>query len=805
MCIKPYVENSVIRVARIRKERILSQFADYIPLIFQRYTKRLNTRRRVRRSAFSWQNIVAALLVLASIASGFATYAALNEVPPFGNDPDTVIWLLTLDLVLLLSLVALVARRIVALWSGRKRGLAGSHLHVRLVYIFSFMAAVPAIIMTVAFVFFFYYGVQAWFSQRVQTAVNESQEVAEAYLEEHKQVIRADTLAMANDLDRQAGYFMANEAALNNAVQTQSILRNLSEALVFDSSGRVLARSNLTFSLEFEEIPSFAMRQAEEGEVALMTGANEDRVRALIKLGNFFDAYLFVGRMVDPNVLGHVTATRQASQDYQDLQMRSSRLQIMVTMIFTMIGLLLMFAAIWFGFVLARQLVAPISDLITTSDRVRAGDLAARVSEFGTIEEFDYLARSFNRMTKQVEEQQNALIEANRQMDRRRRFTETVLAGVTSGVIGLDSKGKITLANTMAAKLLGLEQGKMVGKKIGAFVKEFEALLKEAHKRPRKIAQAEIPVSQDDGERHSIFFVRIAIERIEDEEVGAIITFDDITDLQSAQRKAAWSDVARRIAHEIKNPLTPIHLSAERLKRKYLKEIESDPDTFSQCTDTIIKHVEDIGRMVDEFSSFARMPEPVMVLQSLNGCVKEILALRTHSHEGVTVTLSGADDLDYMVRFDAQQVRQALNNLIQNAVDSVEARMARDEEQGVKNIEPGKVEVFMMQPNDHDVFIGVSDNGLGLPKGETASSLTEPYVTHKLKGTGLGLAIVKKIMEDHNGEAVIGVPEWLADYKEWHDLGGATMGLLFDVDQHADVNHAKKKKERKKASKQVSK
>ncbi|MGB0720033.1 MAG: hypothetical protein ACPGRX_06145, partial [Bdellovibrionales bacterium] len=359
------------------RRQFLSRFYEYIPGLLRRSRSDIV----VKRAGFSWQVLLGAVLVLAVVLSGIATYAALNAMPPFGNDADAVLWLLTLDLVLLLALVALVARRIVAIWSGRKRGLAGSHLHVKLVYTFSFMAAVPAVIMTVFSVYFFYFGVETWFSERVQTAVNESQAVAQAYLEEHKQVIRADTLAMANDINRQAVLFMTNPAALEKIIQTQSILRNLSEVLVLDSAGQVIARSGLTFSLEFEEIPNEAMDRAREGEVALMTGGNEDRVRALVRLNNFVDAYLFVGRMVDPQVLSHLAATAKASEDYNSLQMRSSRLQIMVTFIFAMIGLLLMFTAIWFGFVLARQLVNPISALITTADRVRAGDLSARVDQ----------------------------------------------------------------------------------------------------------------------------------------------------------------------------------------------------------------------------------------------------------------------------------------------------------------------------------------------------------------------------------------------------------------------------------------
>ncbi len=760
----------------IRKDlKFTRGILEYLPSLSGGYSKGASYLQK--RSAFSWQNVLAVVLIVSTFVSGFATYKALNQAMPYGNNPELVVRLLTLDLVLLLALVALIARRIVGLWSGRKRKLAGSHLHVRLVYIFSVMAAVPAILMTVFSVFFFHYGIQTWFSQRVQTAVGESQAVAEAYLEEHRQVIRADTLAMANDIDRQAGMFMTNQTAFEKAIETQSILRNLSEAIVFDSTGRVLARSGLTFSLEFEEIPTFAMDQAQDGEVAVMTGSNDDRVRALIQLNNFIDAYLFVGRMVDPQVLSHLQATRQASEDYQNLKIRSSQLQIMVTMIFIVIGLLLMLAAIWLGFVLARQLVSPISDIIKTSDRLRAGDLSARAQESGTIEEFDYLARSFNRMTKQIEEQQNELLNANRLLDRRRRFTETVLTGVTSGIMGVDAKGRVNLVNSSAQRLLGVQEKDFVGKWVKKVAPEFDTLLEEAHARPDKITQAEIPVMQKDGTR-LVFLVRIAIELIDDEEVGAIITFDDITDLQSAQRKAAWADVARRIAHEIKNPLTPIQLSAERLKRKYLSQITQDPQTFSECTDTIIKHVEDIGRMVSEFSSFARMPEPILKSEKLYDVVKDVVTLHKQAHPGIDFDVTGFEGENYPVQIDAQQMRQALTNLIQNAVDSIATKL---DEAGFN----GQVHIMAVRYGSDEIAVVVQDNGPGLPKDEAPSRLTEPYVTHKLKGTGLGLAIVKKIMEDHNGDVILGVPDWLRDHEDWKDLGGANVSLVLRLDHPA--------------------
>lgn len=736
---------------------------------------------RRRFSSRGWRMKSSFFLIVVAIVSGFATYAALTKTPPFGDDPDTVIWLLNFDLIILLLLATLIGRRIVSIWSGRRRNIAGSRLHVRLVLIFSIMAALPAIIMAVFSAFFFHFGVQTWFSESVRTAVFESHAVAEAYLEEHQQVIKADLLAMANDIDRQAEVMLDSQAAYDRALDTQSLLRNLSEAMIFDRSGKILARSALTFTLTFEKVPDYLLERAQDGEVVLLTSEADDRVRALVRLDSGRDNYLFVGRHVDPVVLSHLAATKDAAERYAQLEGSYSGLQITVTLIFVVVALLLLLAAMWVAIVLARQLVTPIATLISVSDRVRAGDLTARVPNQDQIEEFDYLAQSFNRMTDQIQQQRDELVMANRQLDNRRRLTETVLAGVTAGVVGVDDAGKITLANSAAAELFEVESQNLIDKNIVDIIPEIEPLLKRAHERPSKIVQSEMPYVTEEGRKLSLT-VRIAIELIGDEEQGAVLTFDDITEFQSAQRKAAWADVARRIAHEIKNPLTPIQLSAERLKRKYLKEITSDPETFEICTDTIIRHVEDIGRMVDEFSDFARMPESVMRPAKLIGELRDLITFQNAAHSDIDIGMSGniLDQRNMAISCDMQQIRQAVTNLTQNAIDSIQSCQIKaladgESYRGALNI------MFHKNYEDDNLFIVVSDNGAGLPEGSDPSSLSEPYVTHREKGTGLGLAIVKKIMQDHEGELLIGERARITAIAEWEDLGGATVALMFPI------------------------
>ncbi len=744
---------------------------------------RMNGFRRYFRNK-SWGTKLSFILIGLAIISGFATYAALKEAPPFGDNPNTVIWLLNLDLIILLLLVSLIARRIVSIWSGRRRNIAGSKLHVRLVLIFSVMAALPAIIMAVFSAFFFHFGVQTWFSENVRTAVVESQAVAEAYLEEHQQTIRADILAMANDIDRQALRMMDSQAAYNRVLDTQSLIRNLSEAMIFDENGRILARSGLTFTLTFESVPDYYIDKAKDGEVVILTNENDDRVRALVRLNSGNDNYLFVGRRIDPVVLSHVASTKNASERYAQLEGSYSGLQITVTMIFVVVALLLLLAAIWIGIVLARQLVSPISTLISVSDRVRAGDLTARVPKQEQIEEFDYLAQSFNRMTNQIEQQRDELIMANRQLDQRRRLTETVLAGVTAGVIGVNNAGKVTLANSAAGELFEISSQELIGRQITEIIPDISPVLEKAYRKPNKIAQSEVPYINGEGRKLTLM-MRIAIELIGAEDHGAVLTFDDITELQSAQRKAAWADVARRIAHEIKNPLTPIQLSAERLRKKYLGEISSDPETFAVCTDTIIRHVEDIGRMVNEFSDFARMPESIMSPTKLIAELQDLVTFQKSVHKDIEISLKGnaLEYRDLVILSDAQQIRQAVTNLLQNAIDSLLAKAAKEDN--------FKAKLYVMIELRGGLTIVVSDNGLGLPEGKDPATLSEPYVTHRDKGTGLGLAIVKKIMSDHDGKLIIGINDTIRQLEGFEDLGGATIALSFPLNDMVQIEETK--------------
>ncbi|MEA2755345.1 MAG: two-component system, NtrC family, nitrogen regulation sensor histidine kinase NtrY [Aliidongia sp.] len=696
----------------------------------------------------------AVVLLLAAVMSGIVTYVTITNTPDIGLESNTVLALIILNLVLLLIFGAVVAQRLVEIWTQRRRGLAGSRLHTRLVVMFSAIAVTPTIIVAVFSYLFLSIGLQSWFSETVQTALLESRAVAQAYLEEHHRNIESDAIGMATDIDRNALAVISGPGALNDLIEDEVRVRSLSEAAVYEVnqtfSGayllRVLGRSALAFTLDFERPPDEALQKAKDDGVAIVT--NEDRVWALVRLKQFPNMMLYVGRPVEPRVLQHIQANDEAVEQYERREGQRSAFQNGFMLIFGAFAMLLLLAAVWFGLNIATQISRRISGLVVAAERVRGGDLSARVFEVDENDEFGSLSRAFNRMTGQLESQQCELVEANRQLDLRRRFTEAVLSGVSAGVIGLDEQGLIHLPNRSASTLLGIDFDQCLGQPLARIVPEMAPLIEAAFALPERQVEAQIRLLMRGTA--TVLLVRIANERGPGETPGFVVTFDDITELLGAQRKAAWADVARRIAHEMKNPLTPIQLSAERLKRKYLSQITTDAETFKICTDTIIRQVGDIGRMVDEFSSFARMPAPTMKREVLQDITRQAVFLQRTAHADIDFTVDIPTE-PIEVSCDSRQISQALINLLQNAIDSIQARQVAQASGGTPV--PGRIQVRLRSGSGRAVLM-VEDNGKGLPK-EGRENLTEPYVTTRAKGTGLGLAIVKKIMEDHAGELVL--------------------------------------------------
>ncbi|MCH2546271.1 MAG: PAS domain-containing sensor histidine kinase [Alphaproteobacteria bacterium] len=719
-----------------------------------------------RGKKFSFSRNIALLLIIAAIASAFTTYVVMTRSEnPFGPDPETIITLALVNLALLLALIAVVAHRAYRLWLELRSGSVGSRLQMRIVVMFSLVTMIPTIMVAGFSAFFLNAGIEAWFSERVNTGLEESVVVAEAYLKEHRDIIKADVRSMVSELDREFYEGSNTPNALSKILTAQANLRGLVEAAIVQR-GQMLAHTNLTFALSFERLPPQAVDSAEQGNIVVI--ADDDKIRAVMKLRSMPDAFLVIGRLIDRAVVEHMENAQSAVNEYRAVRAQLSNIQIQFSIMFVLVALLLLLSAIWYGMFFAARLVVPISHLVEAAERVRAGDYATRVDEGPDNDELGTLGRAFNRMTNQLASQRRDLMKANRQLDNRRRFTEAVLSGVSAGVIALDSFGVITLNNRSSQQLLGLPaEEDMTGKAVNEILPEIEPIMREVAARPDRLQQADLTIQRND--KTLTLHARLAAQEFDGELESYILTFDDITPMVTAQRHAAWADVARRVAHEIKNPLTPIQLSAQRLKRKYLKQLdESEHENFAKYTDTIIRHVGDIGRMVEEFVGFARMPAPRFSREDMNDLISRAVFSEETAHPNVTYALE-LSEKPIFAEIDASQVRQVITNLVKNAAEAIDAHFANDA--GDSESSNGHIVVACLQTDDV-CLIEVKDNGIGFP-GDQIHRLLEPYVTTRAKGTGLGLAIVKKIMEDHNGRVEL----------ENRPEGGALVRLVFPVER----------------------
>lgn len=689
----------------------------------------------------------AVTLVLAAVALLLAitTFVLLSGGAPITLRPNLSFWSIGSGAVVLLLLGLVLAGRLTRVWVERRRGSAGSRLHVRLVLMFGVVAVTPAIVVAVFAIAFFNLGVESWFNDRIRSALDASLESAQSSLEEHRNNIKADALGVAITLNR-AGAFLANRPMLFQQVLDQeTTFHGLIQAVIYDPYTHEIILSSGVLSGNFVDLPSDEeIEPARHGDVAVIGGGTDNHVRAVVKLGSTPELMLMIDRPVDTQIIQAVEKTQQLVAEYHRLDRNRDRLQVTFAIIFALVALLVLFAAALTGLVLANQIARPVGRLIHAAERVRGGDLSVRVPEIRSEDEVAGLSRAFNRMTGQLAAQRSELMDAYAQIDERRRFTETVLAGVSAGVIGLDAQGRVDLPNRAASELMGTDLLTTIGLPLEQVVPQFGPLLHEVEAAPERARTGEVQVGPPSNRR--TLLLRIGAEVKGAVIAGYVVTFDDITELLAAQRKAAWSDVARRIAHEIKNPLTPIQLAAERLKRRFTLEIQSDPVTFAQCADTIVRHVGDIDRMVDEFSAFARMPQPVIKPEDVGRIVREALVLQRQAHPEITWQ-THLPDTGPPAACDRRLINQALTNLLMNAADATAMR-ERSPEEGKPII------TITASQADGVVTIAVSDDGIGLPK-QDRDRLTEPYVTHKPKGTGLGLAIVKKIMEDHGGRLTL--------------------------------------------------
>jgi two-component system, NtrC family, nitrogen regulation sensor histidine kinase NtrY len=695
-------------------------------------------------------------VVVASLLWGLATYLIMTGLTPVVPRNDIVALMIAVNVILICAMIAILWVQIRGLRQAWKQKIAGARLHARVVTLFSVIALIPAVPLATGATITFSRGLDSWFGQRTRGIIENSLEVANAYLEEHGAVIRSDVVNMAKDMDDAQPLVAKDPKKFRELLFAQASLRDLPVAYIINGKAQVLLAA-----VEDERIPYLAppidlIMATERGQVPLIMPSDQFRVAALARLQKYPDSYLYVARGVSPKVIRHLRASQAGVADFEELRRTRNSIKFTHGLIYYMMALTALSTAIWAGIWFASRLVAPIRRLITASQLVARGNLGVVLPLHRGEGDLRRLSMNFNNMTQQLQRQRQDLMTANDQLTERRRFMEAVLTGVSAGVLGIDEAGYITIANRSAEMLLGRPASELVDKKLIDAIPEFEPLLVQNEAQRAKKPQTEVVIEVAGEERtFATRFIREAVlEPIEGAPLSAhaqgqaaVLTFDDVTDLAVAQRTSAWAEIARRLAHEIKNPLTPIQLSAERLKRKYSHVIQNDRDVFDKCTDTIIRQVGDVARMVDEFSSFARMPKPEMAPLDLREALKDPVNLFQLGTNGQYEVASKMPDEAIAMMGDRRLLSQALTNLIKNATEAVQSvAESKDKPDGYV----GRVETSLRRERE-TAIIEIIDNGTGLPK-QNRARLLEPYVTTKgSKGTGLGLAIVQKIVEAHGG------------------------------------------------------
>ncbi|GAA6212136.1 PAS domain-containing sensor histidine kinase [Hyphomicrobiales bacterium 4NK60-0047b] len=715
------------------------------------------------------------ITVVMALLSAVVTFLILTGLTPIAPSNNVVITVLLINCALILALVTIVLWQIYLLWQDRKGQTAGAELHIRIVSLFCMIAMLPAIILAIFASFSLDQRLDYWFSKRIAAIIDTSGDVARSFLDEHGQVIRSDIVAMATDLDESWKSVKGNREKFDQLLTSQTALRSLQMSYVFDADGVVLAKAATEPNRFFAQPSNVVMATVENNKVSIIPPGSTNELAAVKKLEKIPGAYLYVYRQVNQNVIKHLNRTKEHIAAYKALQKNRAGIQVAFGLMYVLIALILLLAAVWLGIWLANRIISPIRDLISAAQKVSAGDLDAEVPVHKRDGDVGHLTKTFNNMTGQLRQQRDNLMEANFTIDERRRFIEAVLSSVSAGIMGADLNGKINLVNKSAGTLLVKNEEDLVGLPLSTAVPEIYEIWRDLKQEQRTDCERQITLMAGDVERS--FAVRVTEESSEDQDYGYVITFDDITELVSAERNSAWSDIARRIAHEIKNPLTPIQLSAERIRRKYGDKIQDDRDVFDKCTDTIIRQVADIGRMVDEFSSFARLPTPTMEFQDIREVVKEAVFLFQVSESKIKINVDVPKEA-VIAYFDRRLINQAVTNLVKNASEAIET--AQENGIDVK----GEIETCVRIKNQ-TVYIDVLDNGCGLPKNNR-NRLTEPYMTTRTKGTGLGLAIVQRITEQHGGSLRLADAPVTAKRKH-----GAKISLVIPLKTPADQKKEK--------------
>ena len=682
--------------------------------------------------------------VALALLSALVTFVVLAGLTPIAPTHEVVVTLLLANAATVFLLVLVIGREVWGMVQARRRGRAAARLHVRIVALFSIIAAVPAIAVAVVASVTLDRGLDRLFSQQTRSLIENSLIVADAYVREHVQFVRADSIAIAIELARAKPLFDQSREQFHEFLAVQASIRGLPAVMLLDKDLNVVDQVDARTSDAFVKPSPEVLAAVNDTEPQVAMFLDQNYVAAIIKLRGYNDVYLYIARLLDPRVLAQLRATQASVAQYADLSARRVGIQIAFALMYTVIALIVLLSAVWIGLNFANYLVAPIRRLIGAAQVVSTGNLYVQVPTRRSEGDLAQLGETFNKMTQELRTQRDDIVRARDLIDSRRRFTEAVLAGASAGVIGIDAENCITILNRSAERLIGRTEAEVLGQPLAEIVPELAGTLAAARSGVQRLFQGQMTINRNGRERN--LSVRVTSEQSGAAEGGYVVTLDDITELVTAQRTSAWADVARRIAHEIKNPLTPIQLSAERLRRKYGGVITEDGGVFQQCTDTIVRQVDDIKRMVDEFSRFARTPKPVMTAEDVADTVRQVVFLQRVANADMDIELEIAQE-PMPAKFDRRLISQALTNIIKNATEAISAVSPSELGRGRIRIWAGR--------EGNDIVIDVIDNGIGLPK-ENRSRLLEPYVTTREKGTGLGLAIVGRILEEHGGRIELG-------------------------------------------------
>ncbi|MGH6702778.1 MAG: ATP-binding protein [Bradyrhizobium sp.] len=708
-----------------------------------------------------------------ALLSAFLTFVVLTGLTPIAPTSQVVLCFILINAAIILVLVGIIGREVWQVLQARRRGRAAARLHVQIVSLFSVIAVLPAVLVAIVANVTIDRGLDRLFSGPTREAIQNSLTIARAYTLEHAELIRGDILGMANDIAHARPLYDQDRETFRQLLTASAVARNLPAAMLIDKDRNVLEKAETGVQLNFPPPPPDILSHVKETEPEISVFP-ENYVAAVIRLRAFNDTFLYVARLLDPHVVAQLNKTQASVAEYAEIESRRLAMQVSFALMFAVIALTILMASVLIGLNFANGLVAPIRRLMSAANVVSTGDLHVQVPVQRSGGDLAQLGETFNKMTQELRTQRDELVNASDLIDSRRRFIEAVLSSASAGIIGVDASGSVGILNRSAEKLIGQAESETLDHPLSEVLPELDEMMKTAREGTQRLVQGQITINRAGHERN--LSVRVSAEQTSQSRDSYIITLDDITELVSAQRTSAWGDVARRIAHEIKNPLTPIQLSAERIRRKFGKVITEDKAIFEQCTDTIVRQVDDIRRMVDEFSRFARMPKPVMEGEDVADTVRQAVFLMRVGHPEIDIEAEIKQD-PMRAQFDRRLISQALTNIIKNATEAIEAVPAEE-------LGKGRIDVIAGRDGD-DIVIDVIDNGVGLPKVSRAR-LLEPYVTTREKGTGLGLAIVGRVLEDHGGRI------------ELHDAAdirpgsrGAWMRLRFAVSGQAPAALAK--------------